>query len=133
EQTSKVIVVALVSFFPIVVNLVDGLRATDREMVDMMRTLGARRRQVFAKLQVPMALPFLFSGLKVGAVVAVIGAVIGEWVGAQSGLGWLMKVSGPQFKTPLVFAAIVWLSAMAIVLFLLVVAAERWALRKYPK
>ena len=133
EQTSKIIVVALISFFPIVVNLVDGLRATEPEMVDMMRTLGARPVQVFVKLQVPVALPFLFSGLKVAAVVAVIGAVIGEWVGAQAGLGWLMKVSGPQFKTALVFAAIVWLSAMAIALFLLVVAAERWALRHYPK
>jgi len=133
EQTSKIIVVALISFFPIVVNLVDGLRATDRDMVAMMRTLGARPVQVFTKLQVPMALPFFFSGLRVAAVVAVIGAVIGEWVGAQSGLGWLMKVSGPQFKTALVFAAIVWLSAMAIALFALVAAVERWVLRHYPK
>jgi len=133
QQTSKIIVVALIAFFPIVVNLVDGLRATDPEMVDMMRTLGAGPVQVFTKLQVPMALPFFFSGLKVAAVVAVIGAVIGEWVGAQAGLGWLMKVSGPQFKTALVFASIVWLSAMAIALFLAVVAAERWALRHYPK
>jgi len=133
QQTSKIIVVALISFFPIVVNLVDGLRATDPEMVDMMRTLGAGKTQVFAKLQVPMALPFLFSGLKVAAVVAVIGAVIGEWVGAQAGLGWLMKVSGPQFQTARVFACIVWLSVMAILLFLLVAGAERWALRHYPK
>jgi putative hydroxymethylpyrimidine transport system permease protein len=90
EITSKVIVVALISFFPIVVNLVDGLRATDREMAEMLRTLGAGRIQVFTKLEVPSAMPFLFSGLKVAAVVSVIGAVIGEWVGAQGGLGWLM-------------------------------------------
>ena len=133
EQTSKIIVVALISFFPIVVNLVDGLRSTDPEMVDMLRTLGAGQRTVFTKLRFPMALPYLFSGLKIAAVVAIIGAVIGEWVGAQGGLGWLMKVSGPQFQTARVFASITWLSSMAITLFLLVSVTERWALRNYPK
>ncbi|MEX0761807.1 MAG: ABC transporter permease [Dehalococcoidia bacterium] len=133
DITSKVIVVALISFFPIVVNLVDGLRATDREMADMLRTLGASRMQVFMKLKVPMALPYLFSGLKIAAVVAVIGAVIGEWVGAQGGLGWLMRVSAPQFQTARVFASIVVLSAMAVSLFLVVAAVERWALRNYPR
>ena len=133
EQTSKIIVVALISFFPIVVNLVDGLRSTDPEMVDMLRTLGAGERTVFTKLRFPMALPFLFSGLKIAAVVAIIGAVIGEWVGAQGGLGWLMKVSGPQFQTARVFASIAWLSCMAIALFSLVSLTERWVLRNYPK
>lgn len=133
EMTSKVIVVALISFFPIVVNLVDGLRSADAEMVDMFRTLGARRWQIFAKLQMPAALPYLLSGLKVAIVVAVIGAVIGEWVGARGGLGWLMRVSAPQFLTARVFAAIFVLSAMGIVLFLAVVSIERWALRHYPR
>lgn len=104
EITSKVIVVALISFFPITVNLVDGLRASDREMVDMFRTLGATKRQVFLKLQTPSALPYLFSGLKVAAVVSVIGAVIGEWVGCA---GWPGLVNarvrspapdGPRFR-----------------------------------
>ena len=131
EMTSKVIVVVLISFFPIVVSVADGLRSADREMIDMMRTLGATRWQVMVKLKAPLSLPGLFSGLKVAAVTAVIGAVVGEWVGGQGGLGWLMKVSGPQFQTARVFAAIVVLSAFAILFFAAVVAAERWALRRH--
>lgn len=130
-QASKVIIVALISFFPIVVNVVDGLRSADSEMIAMFRTLGASRGQIFRKLQAPSALPFFLSGLKVAAVVAVIGAVIGEWVGASGGLGWLMRVSAPQFHTARVFAAIFILSAIGICLFLLVGAVERVALRHY--
>ena len=131
EMTSKVIVVVLISFFPIVVNLVDGLRSADMEMTNMLRTLGASRAQVLVKLRLPAALPYLFSGLKIAAVTAVIGAVVGEWVGGQGGLGWLMKVSGPQFRTDRVFASIFVLSVAAVALFLLVVAAEKWALRHH--
>jgi ABC-type nitrate/sulfonate/bicarbonate transport system permease component len=131
EMTSKVIVVVLISFFPIVVSLVDGLRSADTEMADMMRTLGASRMQLLLKLRLPAALPYLFSGLKVAAVTAVIGAVVGEWVGGRGGLGWLMKVSGPQFRTDRVFAAIFVLSVVAVLMFLLVVAIERYALRNH--
>ncbi|MBM3959305.1 MAG: ABC transporter permease [SAR202 cluster bacterium] len=131
-QASKVIIVALISFFPIVVNVVDGLRSADSEMIAMFRTLGASKRQIFQKLQVPSALPYFLSGLKVAAVVAVIGAVIGEWVGARGGLGWLMRISAPQFQTSRVFAAIFILSALGICLFLLVGALEKVALRHYP-
>ena len=133
EITSKVIVVALISFFPIVVNLVDGLRSTDRDMVNVLRTLGASPLQLFLKLHVHAAVPYLTSGLKVAAVVSVIGAVVGEWVGAQGGLGWLMKISGPQFQTPRVFASIVVLSAMAILLFALITGIEKWLLRNYRR
>lgn len=129
---SKVIVVVLFAFFPIVISLVTGLRMVDREMVDMLRTLGASPAQTFRKLMIPSALPSFFAGLKVAAVVSVIGAVIGEWVGASAGLGWLMKISGPQFQTAKVFAAIVVLSVLAMGLFAAVVAVEKWSLRKYP-
>ncbi|MBI4220948.1 MAG: ABC transporter permease [Chloroflexi bacterium] len=132
-QTSKVIVVALISFFPIVVNAVDGLRSAEAEMYDMFRTLGATRRQIFSKLQVPAAMPYLLSGLKIAAVVSVIGAVIGEWVGARGGLGWLMRLSAPQFHTSRVFAAIFVLSAIGVGLFLVVGGLERWVLRHYPR
>ena len=81
---------------------------------------------------VPPALPTFFAGMKVAAVVSVIGAVIGEWVGASAGLGWLMKLSGPQFQTARVFAAIVFLSVLAMGLFAAVVILEKWALRNYP-
>lgn len=121
----KVIVVALIAFFPIVVNMVDGLKSVDPDMVSLMRTLGANRWQIFMKLQLPSSLPFLFSGTKIAMAVSVIGAVIGEWVGSSEGLGYLMIRSKPQFLTERVFAAIVVLSAIGIVLFLLVGLVER--------
>ena len=127
----KVIVVALIAFFPIVVNMVDGLKAVDADMVNMMRTLGASRWQIFAKLQVPSSLPFLFSGTKIAIAVSVIGAVIGEWVGARAGLGYLMTVSVPYFLTARVFAAIFILSAMGIALFVAVALLERLLLPWY--
>ena len=124
----KAIVVALICFFPIVVNTVDGFRSVDPELVDLLRTMGARPFQVFTKVQVPAALPYLLSGTKIAIAVSVIGAVIGEWVGSQAGLGYLMVRSASQFQTARVFAAIFLLSAMGIALFGLVALVERLAL-----
>ena len=129
---SKIIVIVLFTFFPIVISLVSGLRSVDQQMVDMLRTLGASPWQTFRKLMIPSALPSFFAGLKVAAVVSVIGAVIGEWFGSSEGLGWLMKIAGGQFQTARVFAAIAMLSILAMVLFAAVVAVEKWSLRKYP-
>ena len=124
----KVIVVALISFFPIVVNMVDGLKSVDRDMVNLMRTLGANRRQIFLKVQVPTSLPYLFSGMRVAIAVSVIGAVIGEWVGSSEGLGYLMLRSKPQFLTERVFASIVILSVMGIGLFGSIGIIQRFAI-----
>ncbi len=132
DLLSKVIVIVLFTFFPVVIGLVSGLRSVDQEMVDMFRTLGATPGQTFRKLMIPSALPNFFAGLKIAAVVSVIGAVIGEWFGASAGLGWLMKIAGGQFQTARVFAAIVVLSVLAMALFAAVVAIEKWSLRKYP-
>ena len=129
--TPKIIVVVLIAFFPIVVNAVDGLRSVDADMVNMMRTLGASRWQVFTKLQVPTSLPFMFSGIKIGISVSVIAAVIGEWVGASAGLGYLITYSQPLFLTARVFAAIVVLSVMGMTLFGLAALAERLLLPWY--
>ncbi|MBI3334941.1 MAG: ABC transporter permease, partial [Candidatus Portnoybacteria bacterium] len=114
--TSKIIVVALISFYPIAVNTIDGLKAINADMVAMMRSLGASRWQIFTKLQIPTSLPYMFSGIKVGISISVIGAIIGEWVGASGGLGYLIKYSQPLFLTSRVFAAIVVLSVMGVVL-----------------
>jgi len=127
----KVIVVALICFYPIAVNTVDGLKAVDPDMVNMMKTLGASRWQVFTKLQMPTAMPYMFSGIKVGISVSVIAAVIGEWVGASAGLGYLITYSQPLFLTARVFAAIVVLSAMGISLFVLASVVERLMLPWY--
>jgi len=132
DMRSKVIVIVLFTFFPIVISLVSGLRSVEQEMVDMFRTLGASPWQTFRKLMIPAALPNFFAGLKVAAVFSVIGAVIGEWFGSSAGLGWLMKIAGGQFQTARIFAAIVVLSILAMALFAAVVAIQRWSLRKYP-
>ena len=128
---SKVIVVALISFYPIAVNTIDGLKAINTDMVAMMRSLGASRWQIFTKLQVPTSLPYIFSGIKVGISISVIGAVIGEWVGASGGLGYLIKYSQPLFLTSRVFAAIFVLSVMGVGLFALAGLVERLMLPWY--
>jgi len=119
------------SVYPIAVNTVDGLKSVDPDMVNMMKTLGASRWQVFTKLQMPTAMPYMFSGIKVGISVSVIAAVIGEWVGASAGLGYLITYSQPLFLTDRVFAAIVVLSAMGISLFVLASVVERMMLPWY--
>jgi ABC-type nitrate/sulfonate/bicarbonate transport system permease component len=124
----KVIVVALICFFPIVVNMVDGLKSVDSDVVSLMRTLGAGRWAIFMKLQVPTSMPYLFSGLRIAIAFSVIGAVIGEWVGSSEGLGYLMIRSKPQFLTERVFAAIVILSALGVTLFATVGVVERFAI-----
>jgi putative hydroxymethylpyrimidine transport system permease protein len=124
----KVIVTALIAFFPIAVNTVDGLRSADRETLDLLRTLGGGRWTQFRLVKLPGALPFLFSGARVGVAVAVIGAVFGELVGAEAGLGHLMTLSGANLRTDRVFASVVVLAIMAVGLFVLVGLVERVAL-----
>jgi putative hydroxymethylpyrimidine transport system permease protein len=125
--TPKLIVIALICFFPVVVNTLDGLRGVDPQQVKMMRTLGASRLDLLRRLELPSALPFLFSGAKVAVAVAVIGAVFGELVGSDAGLGHAIQVGTAQLETARVFAAVLILSLMAIALFGLVALLERRA------
>jgi putative hydroxymethylpyrimidine transport system permease protein len=121
----KLAIVALVCFFPITVNTLDGLRSVDPEMTRMMRSLDAGRSQTLRRVEIPSALPFLLSGAKIAAVVAVIGAVFGEWSGSDSGLGHLILVAQGQLQTARVFAAVVVLSALALLLFGALALLER--------
>ena len=121
---SKIVVVFLISFFPIVIGVFDGLRTNALEMENMLKTMGANNFQIFRTLRIKLALPSFFSGLKVASVSSVIGAVVAEWIGSKSGLGWIMKVSGPLFQTERVFASIVILSVFASILFLVVKLLE---------
>ena len=123
----KVIVIILITFFPVAVNTVDGLRNVDPEMMTLMRSLGASRWQIFRMVQLPSALPLFFSGAKIAAAVSVIGAILGEWVGATEGLGYLITRSSAQFLTARVFAAVLVLSLMGIALFYIVSCIERLA------
>lgn len=121
----KVVMVALISFFPITVNLVDGLRSADRETLDLLRTMGASGWQQFRLVRAPSALPSFFSGAKIGMAIAAIGAVIGESSGSNAGLGHSIALAGAALKTPFVFACVLVLALMAIVLFGLIALLER--------
>lgn len=123
--TPKVVVVVLTCFFPITVAMVGGLRAADRDALDLLRSLGASRWQTLRIVRLPASLPALFSGLRIAAAWSVIGAIVGEWVGASSGLGYLMTRSASQFQTPRLFAAVVIAAALGIALFALVALLER--------
>ena len=127
----KVIIVAIICFYPIVVNTVDGLKAIDPDMVNMMRALGATKFEVFRKLQITTALQFIFSGIKISISVSVIAAVIGEWVGASEGLGYLIIYSQPLFLTSRVFAAILILAVLGVSLFVIAVLLERLSMPWY--
>ena len=129
---SKVVMAAIIVFFAIVLNTLDGLKSADPDTVNLFRILRATRWQILWKVHVPSALPFIFSGAKIGISVSTIGAVIGEWVGSSAGLGWLMKNVSLQ-QTSLIFAAIFCLTLLGLGLFGLVTLLEKYTMpwRRY--
>jgi ABC-type nitrate/sulfonate/bicarbonate transport system permease component len=120
----KVLVIVLVTFFPITVALLDGFASTEGEATDLLRTFGASRSQAFAKLRWPAALPSLFTGLRISVTYAIVAAIFGEYVGAFEGLGIWMQTSRNAFRADLVFGAILIASVLSVLLFLLVAAIE---------
>src|SRR5512146_1255371 len=114
---SKVLICALIVFFPVLVNTVVGVRAVPAPLYDLMRSLHASQSQVLFKLEVPAALPIFLGGLRIGATLSVIGAVVGELVGSDRGLGFLINVGRGQYDTALVFVAIFVLIALALCLY----------------
>jgi NitT/TauT family transport system permease protein len=127
---SRVLVATLVVFFPILVNVIAGLRSVPPEMYELMASLRASRRQVFLKLELPASLPILLAGLKVGATLSVIGALVGEFVQPKTeGLGFLLVTARYQYKTDLVFVVLLTLAAIALSLYTFVSLLERWLLR----
>lgn len=125
---SKLAIAFLVAFFPIVVDTATGLRSTPKGLLELARSLRASPWQVFYKVQLPAALPFVFAGAKVAVTLTVIGAVIGEFVGSSEGLGNLLLTANSQLNGPLAWAALVWLSVLGIALFGVVALIERFAM-----
>jgi ABC-type nitrate/sulfonate/bicarbonate transport system permease component len=121
----KLAIVALIAFFPIAVNSLDGLRSVDPEAIKMMRSLDASRAQLLWRVEAPTALPFFFSGAKIAVAISVIGAVFGEWAGANSGLGHQILLDNANLQTARMFAAVAVLSAISLSLFALLALAER--------
>jgi putative hydroxymethylpyrimidine transport system permease protein len=121
----KLWIIALVCFFPVTVNTLDGLASVDPAATKMMRTLDASRAQTLWRVEVPTALPYFFSGAKIAASISAIAAVFGEYVGAESGLAVLIREDSANLQTARVFAAVAILSAIAVALFALFALAER--------
>jgi NitT/TauT family transport system permease protein len=122
---SKLAIVWLVAFFPIIVDTTAGLRSTPRELLELADSLTATPMQIFVKVQFPAALPYVITGAKVAITLAVIGAVIGEFVGSSEGLGFLLLTATSQLDTPLAFAALFALSLLGVLVYLLVELVER--------
>ena len=126
---SKILICALIVFFPVLVNIVVGMRAVPENLRDLMRSMRADRWQTLRLLELPAALPILLGGLRIGATLSVIGAVVGELVGANRGLGFLINVGRGQYDTALVFVGVFTLVILALSLYGIVLWLEKHLLR----
>src|SRR5579862_2762965 len=126
---SKVIICAVIVFFPMTISTMVGLRAVDPGLLELMETFRAGRWQVLRMVEAPAALPNIFGGLKVGGTLSILGAVVGEFVGAKAGLGFLVNYSAFQLDTPLMFVGLFCLVLLGVSVFSLISLAERRALR----
>lgn len=127
---SKVAVVFLTAFFPIVVSTYDGLRKGDRDYTELLLTMGASRWDIFRKIDIPLALPSFFSGLKLSIVYCVVGATIGEWLGGSEGLGYFSRRMSSNLNTDSMFAAVFLLSLLGVTLFIIIALIEKTLLRR---
>jgi NitT/TauT family transport system permease protein len=122
----KVVICAIIVFFPVAVATMVGIRSVDAGLLELGRALRATRRQVLTTLEIPAALPSILGGLRVGVTLAVVGAIVGEWAGAERGLGVLINLArGSMFDIPLMFAALLTIALVGICLYLVVVVVER--------
>jgi ABC-type nitrate/sulfonate/bicarbonate transport system permease component len=121
----KVVIVALLAFFPILINAVAGLESVDRSQLDLMRSVNANQWQIYRHIRIPTAVPFIFAGLKLALTVSIIGAIVGEWVASEKGLGFLLVSYNAALRTTELFGVLLALVLLASLSFLLVAAAER--------
>ena len=128
----KILVAVLIVFFPVMINVLGAMRGVDRDMFRLARAFKASRAQVFWKIEFPASMPPLFAGLRIAATLAVIGVVVGELVGGNTGLGYLLVFGEGAGNTAMVFVAIIFLTAIGILLYGAVVLAERRVLHYVP-
>ena len=124
----KVISAFMLGFFPVVVSTVMGFKSLERDMIDLAHSMGSSRWQMFYKISLPNALPAIFSGMKISITLAVVGAVVGEFVGANSGIGYVLQKANGNFDLPLMFAALVVLSSVGVILFAALEIIERFSI-----
>jgi NitT/TauT family transport system permease protein len=119
---------ALIGFFPVVINTAVGLSQVEADMLDLGRVFNAPKWKIFAKIRLPNALPYILSALKITATAAVVGAIVGEFVASQKGLGYVIVATQSSMNTSVAFAALVWISAVGLVLYgAVVLLAHLWA------
>jgi NitT/TauT family transport system permease protein len=124
--TAKIVICALIVFFPVAIATMVGVRAVDARLLELARSLRATRWQIVTSLEIPAALPAIFGGLRVGVTLAVVGAIVGEWAGADRGLGLLVNIArGSLYDIPLLFATLLTIALLGIALYALVVLVER--------
>jgi NitT/TauT family transport system permease protein len=126
--TPKVLLITVIAFFPVTLNLLAGFRASDPNLELLMRTVGASPTRTLLRIKVPSALPQFFAGMKIAITFAIIGAIVAEFAGASNGLGYLIQFGSTQLDTPLLFAALILVSAIGVALYYGVVLLERLAL-----
>lgn len=129
----KIIIAMLIAFFPVLVNAVVGLRSVDAEIVELMDSIAANKRQMFWRVRLPNSLPYIFPALKVAALLSVVGAMVGEFVGSDRGLGYLMVVGDVNLDTDLLFAALAVVTIFGMILYSTIEIFERRIERKYGK
>ncbi|GAA2434220.1 ABC transporter permease [Actinomadura vinacea] len=129
----KIVIAALISFFPTLVNMVRGLSSVDKQAIELFRVLSASQAEIFWRLRVFASLPYLFSALKISATSCVIGAIVAEWIGAQKGLGFVIIQATYNFTTPLLYAAMIVASLMAVVFFGAIGLIERLVVTWNPE
>lgn len=122
---SKIAVAAVVVFFPVLINTIEGLRSSDADLVEMPRAFGANKRQIFFRIKVPNALPFIFAGLDIAIVFSVLGAIVGEFLGAKGGLGAMLLQANYNFNIPQLFAILITLSISGLTLHSIVKFANK--------
>jgi NitT/TauT family transport system permease protein len=129
----KVIIAMLIAFFPVLVNAVVGLRSIDAEIIELMDSIAANKRQTFWRVRLPNSLPYIFPALKVAALLSIVGAMVGEFVGSDRGLGYLMIIGDVNLDTDLLFASLVVVTAFGMVIYAIIEAFERKIESRYGK
>jgi NitT/TauT family transport system permease protein len=129
----KIIIAMLIAFFPVLVNAVVGLRSVDAEIIELMESIAANKRQTFWRVRLPNSLPYIFPALKVAALLSIVGAMVGEFVGSDKGLGYLMIIGDVNLDTDLLFASLVVVTAFGMVVYAVIETFERRIESRYGK
>jgi NitT/TauT family transport system permease protein len=129
----KIIIAMMIAFFPVLVNAVVGLRSVDAEIIELMESIAANKRQTFWRVRLPNSLPYIFPALKVAALLSIVGAMVGEFVGSDKGLGYLMIIGDVNLDTDLLFASLVVVTAFGMVVYAVIETFERRIESRYGK